>query len=235
MLRGDTAGKRGLRLKRSSGKTYVPFFLPLALFKVTLKLVGLQHALYFPDIEGTALADKQSVHTTDLCRGKVTVIGMLTTAISEVCLSVFCSSHFFLTLRFSHGYQEHVSSFTSLTNTTFLSQSHPQYQFLQINIQENPAKAFLVSLYLSSLRRKIPASLHPFYLLSKQNLEYERDAIGMNNKHIGFVYLVDEQCRVRWAGGGLALEEEQESLKRCVRVLLERLERKDGKEGQAKE
>ena len=123
--------------------------------------------------------------------------------------------------------QEHIESFTRLTNEAFLTPTpHPSYQFLQINLQENPAKAFLVSLYLSSLRSKIPPALHPHYLLSKQNLEYERGPLGMNNKHIGFVYLVDERCRVRWAGGGLALPQEAESLKNCVKVLLERTDKR---------
>ena len=56
----------------------------------------------------------------------------------------------------------------------------------------------------------------------------------MNNKHIGFVYLVDERCRVRWAGGGLAREEESASLRSCVGVLLERFRPAKGK-GEGKE
>ncbi|EJC99371.1 uncharacterized protein FOMMEDRAFT_94188, partial [Fomitiporia mediterranea MF3/22] len=96
------------------------------------------------------------------------------------------------------------------------------------NLQENPAKAFLVSLYLSSLRRNIPKELHPFYLLSRQNMEYLREPLGMNNKHIGFVYLVDENLKVRWAGGGLAVPQESESLMRCTKVLLERMEKTAG-------
>lgn len=44
----------------------------------------LQHALYFPDIMGTSLVSKDTVHTTDLCKGKISVVGMLSTVISEV-------------------------------------------------------------------------------------------------------------------------------------------------------
>lgn len=43
-----------------------------------------QHALYFPDIAGVPLSSRDSVHTTDLCKGKVSVIAMLSTVISEV-------------------------------------------------------------------------------------------------------------------------------------------------------
>ena len=86
-------------------------------------------------------------------------------------------------------------------------------------------KAVLVSLYVSSLRRRIPKELHSTYLLSRQNMEFVREPLGMNNKHIGFVYLVDPSLKVRWAGGGLAVPEESDSLRRCVKVLLDRMKK----------
>ncbi|OCB84881.1 hypothetical protein A7U60_g8103 [Sanghuangporus baumii] len=162
-------------------------------------LIREDHALYFPDISGSCLAGSETVHTTNLCKGKVSVIAMLSTAISE----------------------EHVDSFVRETNEAFLS--NPHYRFVQINLQENYAKALLVSLYVSSLRRNIPKELHPTYILSRQNMEYVREPLRMNNKHIGFVYLLDSNLKVRWAGGGLALPSEAESLKRCTKVLLDRM------------
>lgn len=86
-------------------------------------------------------------------------------------------------------------------------------------------KAFLVSLYVSSLRRRVPKELQSTYLLSRQNMEYVREPLGMNNKHIGFVYLVDPNLRIRWAGGGLAQPEESDSLLRCTKVLLDRMKK----------
>ncbi|KAI5119875.1 hypothetical protein M0805_008546 [Coniferiporia weirii] len=165
-------------------------------------LIREDHSLYFPDISGTSLLNKDTVHTTDICKGKVSAVAMLSTAISE----------------------EHVDSFVRTTNEEYLS--NPHYRFVQINLQENVAKAFLVSLYVSSLRRNIPENLHATYLMSKQNLEYVREPLGMNNKHIGFVYLLDQNLRVRWAGGGLATPTEGESLKRCAKVLLDRMGKK---------
>ena len=43
-----------------------------------------QKALYFPDIVGTNLRSQHNVHTTGLCMGKVSVVAMLTTRVSEV-------------------------------------------------------------------------------------------------------------------------------------------------------
>lgn len=44
----------------------------------------LQHAKYFPDMTGIPLNSKEAVHTTDLCRDRISVIAMLTTVVSEV-------------------------------------------------------------------------------------------------------------------------------------------------------
>ena len=53
-----------------------------------------QKALYLPDISGTPLNQPGKVHTTDLCLGKVSVISILSSKISEVLLlskALFCA------------------------------------------------------------------------------------------------------------------------------------------------
>lgn len=57
-------------------------------------------------------------------------------------------------------------------------------------------------------------------------MEYLREDLGMVNKHVGYVYLLDEKCRVRWAGCADAKEEEANALANCTGVLLDRLEKK---------
>ncbi len=47
----------------------------------------------------------------------------------------------------------------------------------------------------------------------------------MTNSRIGYVYLVDENIKVRWAACAFAKEEEEEALIRCTGVLVKRLER----------
>jgi ATPase complex subunit ATP10 len=44
----------------------------------------------------------------------------------------------------------------------------------------------------------------------------------MTNSRIGYVYLVDENLKVRWAACADAKAEEEEALIRCVGVLLNR-------------
>lgn len=89
-------------------------------------------------------------------------------------------------------------------------------------MQTNPLKSYLVSLFLSSLRTQIPPELHATYMLSSQDLELEKDLLGLHNKHVGYTYLIDHQGRIRWAAGAFAEPAESTALKTCTAILLDR-------------
>lgn len=118
--------------------------------------------------------------------------------------------------------EEHVNSFVRPTLADM--DSSPLFQYVQINVQENPLRSFLVSLFISSLRGSVPEKYHRTYLLSDQSLEYLREPMGMGNKHVGYVFLVDEKGKIRWAGCSWATAEEEEGLRKCCTVLVKRLE-----------
>ena len=93
-----------------------------------------QKARYFPDIQGTCLADKSKKHTADMLFGHVSIVAIVTSRVSE----------------------EHTRSFYEAALERF--RSHPHFQLVQINLQENTLKAYLLSLFLSSLRTQVPVS-----------------------------------------------------------------------------
>ncbi|CAE6524193.1 unnamed protein product [Rhizoctonia solani] len=162
-------------------------------------LIREDKALYFPDVTGVSLDDRSTVHTTTTCTGRITLLSMLSTKISEL----------------------HAQSF--IEQTLEQHKGNKNFQYMQINLQENLLKSWLVSLSLSSLRNTVPPELQPTYLLCSQNMEYLRVPLGMENKHIGYTYLLDDNLKVRWAGCGFARPEESEALANCTRVLLDRL------------
>lgn len=94
-------------------------------------------------------------------QGKISIVAMLGSMMSE----------------------EHVNTYTAPVVPEYLS--HPAFQYVQINVQENPLKAALVSLFIGSQRRKVDKRLHATYLLCGQNLELLREDMGMQNKLIG--------------------------------------------------
>ncbi|KAI0077371.1 hypothetical protein K474DRAFT_1661807 [Panus rudis PR-1116 ss-1] len=181
--------------RRHGGKTWI----------APRVLIREDKALYFPDISGSTLISGEKAHTTTLCAGKVSVISMLSSKISEI----------------------QTAMFTEPTNAAYAS--NPAYQHIQINLQENLLKSFLVSLFTSSIRKAIPESQWGHYLVSSQNMDYIRDDLGMTNRHIGYVYLIDQACRVRWAGCADPKPEEIEALKACTGVLLKRQDAKASK------
>jgi len=47
-----------------------------------------------------------------------------------------------------------------------------------------------------------------------------RDAMGLLNSQVGYVYLVDSTCKIRWAGSGHAWKGEVEGLNAAVQRLI---------------
>lgn len=61
-------------------------------------------------------------------------------------------------------------------------------------------------------------------------MEYLRDPLSMTNSKVGYVYLIDENLKIRWGGGADPTLEEVQALESCTGVLLKRLEEKLAKE-----
>ncbi|KAK0482191.1 F1F0 ATP synthase assembly protein Atp10 [Armillaria novae-zelandiae] len=162
------------RTRRHGGKTWL----------APKSLIREDQALYFPDIQGKSLKGRNK-NTTDLCIGRITVLAVITTRISEF----------------------HVKGFSESTNDRYLS--NPLYQFVQINLQENLLKSLLVNLFANSLT---------FSHTSRATLHISRV------DRVGYVYLVDENLKIRWAGSAGATVEEAQTLEVCTGVLLKRLE-----------
>ena len=51
---------------------------------------------------------------------------------------------------------------------------------------------------------------------------YVSEDLGITNKYIGYVFLIDENCKIRWAGCADPKHEEVDALKVCTGVLLKR-------------
>jgi len=163
-------------------------------------LIKEDKALYLPNISGKSLDNNLKKDTTTMCFGCITLLSVLGTQISQV----------------------HAKGFVEATHARFFN--HPLYQYVQINLQENLLKSFLVKLFSNSLRATVPPELHATYLVSSQNLEYVRDPLGMTNSKVGYVYLIDENLKIRWGGCADATLKEAQSLESCTGVLLKRLE-----------
>ncbi|KAI2638165.1 ATP10 protein-domain-containing protein [Xylaria nigripes] len=185
-------------LKFHQGKTFIA---PPRLFKGEL-------ALFFPNLFGRTLSrtDKEPRDTTPLLRGRVSVVSVF----SGMWAENQCKSF--------------VSSESNPAVEKIFAESAGRAQYVRINVEEDPLKAFLIRLWMGSLRRQVGAeeNFERYFLVRKGISDEIREAIGLLNSKVGYTYLVDTDCRIRWAGSGTSEDHEREGLvKGLQRLLLE--------------
>ena len=174
------------------------FLAPPRLFKS-------DKALYFPNFHGQTLTkDKKLLDTTPVLEGKVSVVSIFSSAWAE----------------------NQAATFVSEKNNPELHQviksSGAAAQLIRINIEENWLKAAIVRFFIPGLRRRLGFDNWGRYFLVVRGVTDDiRDSIGLLNSKVGYTYLLDKECRIRWAGSGRAEGEEKESLVKGVKRLLE--------------
>ncbi len=155
------------------------------LWHAPTRLFRQEAALYMPNFHGrTLLPDGKTEDTTTRIRGHAATI-----------VSLFSA-------RFS---QEHCESYTKAMGL--------DARQVNVHMEENPLKAMLTRLFLGSIRRATLPQLHDSYFLITNRFDRQfKEAIGLMNSYTGFVYLVDGECKIRWAACGPADAPEISSL-----------------------
>ena len=165
-------------------------------------LLRAERAGFFPNLQGRTLergAGAHVVDTTAVLGGKISVVSVYSGTWAARQAASFVDGH--------GGLRE------ALVGSA---------QRVDINVEENALRAGLVSLFLGGLRRAVERERWGRYFLLRRGLDDRiRGALGMGNGKVGYVFLVDWDCRVRWAGCGRAEEAERVSLIRGVRRLVD--------------
>jgi len=161
-------------------------------------LIREEHALYFPKVVGVRLSDRAETSTAAICDNRISLVTVVSTNLAE----------------------EHALTFTKPALEAHADD--PRLRFVQINLQESTMKYYVLSLFLGNLRNQIPKRDQPNYILSAHDFEYLYEPLLMVNKYCGYVFLLDPQQRIRWAGAGFATNAERDSLRLCLGVLLDR-------------
>ncbi|KAL4741412.1 ATP10 protein-domain-containing protein [Aspergillus similis] len=182
-------------MRYNEGKTFVS----------NPRLFKRDKALYFPNLYGTTLASpKVPQNTTSILRGKVSVVNLFSSVWAESQVATYTGP------QFNPGLYE-----------AFKEGGH-LVQKVDINVEDNILKAWLVRMFMWRMRGKLPKEQHPRYFLVRKGLDDGlKEAIAMMNSRVGYVYLLDENCRIRWAGSGPAEPAELEGLNNGVRKLIQ--------------
>ncbi|KAK0737624.1 ATP10 protein-domain-containing protein [Apiosordaria backusii] len=166
-----------VNLSLHKGKT---FLSPPRLFKADL-------SLYFPNLYGRTLASSQKVDTTPLLAGHASIVTVFSGMWAENQIKTFVDPEQ------NPALQE------------VLKEGGGRAQLVQINVEEDWMKMALIKLFSWSLKKKVgKENLHRYFLVRKGITDEIRESVGLLNSKVGYTYLVDHQCRIRWAGSGSA-------------------------------
>ncbi|KAJ5794130.1 ATPase assembly factor ATP10 mitochondria [Penicillium paradoxum] len=182
-------------LRFAEGKTFVS----------NPRLFKADRALYFPNMHGVTLASpKDPQNTTTQLRGSISVVNLFSSVWAESQVATFTGPEQ------NPGLVEAMASGGRLV------------QRIDINLEENRLKAFLVKRFMWRMRQKLAAEQHSRYFLVQKGFDQAlKETVGMMNSKVGYVYLVDSECRIRWAGSGPADESELEGLNAGLLKLIE--------------
>lgn len=155
--------------------------------------------------------DKAAKDTTPLLEGKATVISIFSSQWAEQQADSF------------------ISESANPAVHQVVKESGDLAQIVRVNYEDNAGKAWLIRLFMSSLRKRFPEKdWNKYFLVRRGITDHIRESIGLLNSKVGYTYLVDQHCRIRWAGSGPSTEEERDGLAKGLARLVDGI-KKEGK------
>jgi ATPase complex subunit ATP10 len=167
-------------------------------------------SLWFPNLRGRTLNKAQDTEeggmssTTTVLSGKVSVVGVFSRLWArEQCFSFF-----------GKGEKQNPEV------RRVIEEAGGRAQVVEIDVEDKPVMRWFGYLFGWNLRRGMRREERGNYFYLKELPENVRETIGVVNVSAGTVFLVDKECRIRWAGSGDATEEEKVNLVKGLKKLL---------------
>ncbi|KAK4560596.1 Mitochondrial ATPase complex subunit atp10 [Recurvomyces mirabilis] len=142
--------------------------------------------------------------TTEVLKGKVSVVSVVSNDWAAKQVETFCSREQNPELQ------------------VVLAEEEELVQRVEINWEGNWLKWWILQLFAApNLRRTRSLFEQERYFMVRRGIsDMMKEGIGLFNDKGGYVYLVDGECRIRWAGSAEASEGEKRSLVEGVRRLV---------------
>ena len=188
-----------MQLQKTKGKPFV----------ADTSVIPAAEARVFPSLTAETLVDSELSLPAD-CRGKVTLVALSFKQFGYVQLASWIApfQHAALELRVGGG-----SSRASRKS----GGGAPAVQVLQVSAMEG---GFINSLLKGSVKsglvRSTPAAMQASSAVFVGDCDPLCEGLGVENRLLGWAFLVDADARVRWRGCGTALPEEIESLRSAL-------------------
>ncbi|KAG0169262.1 Mitochondrial ATPase complex subunit atp10 [Apophysomyces sp. BC1034] len=175
------------------------------MYHASNKLIKAEKACYMPDFEGSNLS-KKNIHTTDLLHGKISLMSFVYSKSGEPHVNSFIEPFM---KRFAKNEQ------AQLVEASFTPTIH-------LNVQENFLKQLLLKAFVPTIRNNLAEERKENYVLLLKDISRTRKLLDMTNQYIGYVYLVDENCKIRWTAHGEATPEELANMLAMTDYLIEK-------------
>ncbi|KAI8054962.1 ATPase assembly factor ATP10 [Gilbertella persicaria] len=147
------------------------------------QLVKPEKAGYMPNFEAQNLSS-QKINTTEKLVGKITLMTFVYAKFGEPHVETFIKP-------FMQKYKD-----------------NKDVQVVEVNVQENLLKQLLLKAFVPSIRKNLPQERKDNYCLILKDISRTRKYLDMTNQYIGYAFLVDQDCKVRWTAHGEATPEE---------------------------
>jgi mitochondrial ATPase complex subunit ATP10 len=159
-------------------------------------------ALYFPNLYGTPLDSTESFDTTPLLKGKVSLVNVYSSMWGENQIENWMQSN---------GVDEALEKHKDIL------------QRVDFTLEDNFWKRLLVNIFKKNIRKKTPKERHSKYYFIRNGVMTDemRELIGLKNSRIGNVYIVDQDCKIRWAGSADPTDEERRAFIKGLNKVVE--------------
>ncbi|EWC48349.1 hypothetical protein DRE_02118 [Drechslerella stenobrocha 248] len=219
-------------MRHQKGKLFLP---PRRTFKA-------DKALYFPNLRGRTLLSPDLVDTSTLFANRLSLVTLSTNVWADRQIATFLQNFSFpksgdsTPENFSNSAllsEDYISTPDDHLSRVLGEPAAPQpgtWQLVAINLQENLLKYPILLLSLRGIRRQLPEEQHARYLIVRKGVTPAiKESLAFLNERIGYIYVVDAACRIRWAGCADAGDEDRDSLRKILEhmVLEERTRRSD--------
>ncbi|KAL8715277.1 MAG: hypothetical protein Q9220_001235 [cf. Caloplaca sp. 1 TL-2023] len=186
------------RTQYHKGKTFIA---PARLFRA-------DKSLYFPNLVGSTLvAPSKPSSTTDVFHDRLSIVSVYSGRWAEMQTRTFTAAN---------------TTDAADPLAALLQSNKDILQKVEINIEPDWMKALIVRTFVGGIRRQRAREDWGRYFLVRRGVTDEiREGMAMGNAKVGYVYLVDWACRIRWAGSADAEEGEREGLLAGARRLVE--------------
>lgn len=172
------------------------------IFKPPISYFKQEKAKYFPNLKATLLLG-QELELLNLFQGKVSLVRIFSTVSGYNCTKTYLDDSLA-----KKGYVE-------------FQQKYPHTQIIDLCVPESWLKGLITKLAAGSIRKTLPRERYDtYFLLPYGLLDWEaRRTLKCDIKCGGYLYLVDEQAKIRWATSGNATSDESDTLWRAVNSL----------------